>query len=74
MKEDLRSVIQQVATFLGKQVDEEEVERLVAFLDIDKMRGNPMVNKAVEKPPTEEAPSFIRCWWWWRRATWPGRG
>ena len=54
-------------------MDEEEVERLVAFLDIDKMRGNPMVNKAVEKPPTEEAPSFIRCWWWWRRATWPGR-
>ena len=47
-----------------EQVDEGEVERVVAFLDIDKMRGNPMVNKEVEKPPTEETPSFIR---WWRR-------
>ena len=71
------------------QIDEASVEKLVAFLDINKMRKNPMVgkfvpylswkwyclnvclnvclpqksskvNKEVEKPPTEEAPSFIR--------------
>jgi len=60
MKDDFVSVIKQVAAFLGKEIEEAAVEKLVAFLDINKMRKNPMVNKEVEKPPTAEAPSFIR--------------
>merc|ERR1711962_1044935 len=60
MKDDFETIIKEVAAFLGKEIDEVGVEKLVAFLDINKMRKNPMVNKEVEKPPTEEAPSFIR--------------
>jgi len=60
MKDDFVSVIKQVAGFLEKEIEEAAVEQLVAFLDINKMRKNPMVNKEVEKPPTAEAPSFIR--------------
>merc|ERR1711972_884335 len=60
MKDDFETVIKEVATFLGKEIDQASVEKLVVFLDINKMRKNPMVNKEVEKPPTEEAPSFIR--------------
>jgi len=60
MKDDFVSVIKQVAGFLEKEIEEADVEQLVAFLDINKMRKNPMVNKEVEKPPTAEAPSFIR--------------
>ena len=56
MKDDLKAVIRKVATFLGKEVScehtpglldvkvgEADVEKLVAFLDINKMRANPMV-------------------------------
>jgi len=60
MKDDFASVIRQVAAFLEKEIEDADVEKLVDFLNINKMRENSMVNKSVEKPPTEERPSFIR--------------
>jgi len=58
MKNDFETVIKEVAAFLGKEIDESGVDKLVAFLNINKMRKNPMVNK--EWKNTEGGPIFMR--------------
>merc|ERR1712156_903613 len=58
MKNDFETVIKEVAAFLGKEIDESGVDKLVAFLNINKMRENPMVNK--EWKNTEGGPIFMR--------------
>jgi len=60
MKEDIRSVIGKVAKHLGKDLTEEEVERLVEHVNIDNMRQNKAVNKTSSLPSKEENFSFVR--------------
>ncbi|XP_049841198.1 sulfotransferase 1B1-like isoform X2 [Schistocerca gregaria] len=43
-QEDLRAVIRKMATFLGRIVMEEEVERLEEHLSFSSMRQNPATN------------------------------
>ena len=45
MKNDLASVIRQVATFLDYPVPEEKMSSLVEHLSFDKMKTNASVNK-----------------------------
>lgn len=44
MNKDLPSTIRKVATFLGKTIDNEQVEKLTSYLSIENFRNNPAVN------------------------------
>ena len=44
MKKDLASVIRKIADFLGKEITEENVAKIVEFTNIDNMKKNPMSN------------------------------
>ena len=44
MKKDLASVIRKIANFLGKEITEENVAKIVEFTNIDNMKKNPMSN------------------------------
>ena len=44
MKKDLASVIKKIADFLGKEITEENVAKIVEFTNIDNMKKNPMSN------------------------------
>lgn len=44
MKNDLPSVIRKVATFLGKNLDEDQIDQLTKHLSFDSMKNNPAAN------------------------------
>lgn len=44
LKQDLAGVIRRTAAFLGKQMDDDQVERLKQHLSFESMKNNPAVN------------------------------
>jgi len=48
MKKDLKSVINKVSGFLGKELSEDQVDTLFDHLQFDKMKDNKAVNKQNE--------------------------
>lgn len=48
MKRDLASVVKKTANFLGKSINQEQIEKLCDHLSFDKMKKNPAVNKEAE--------------------------
>uniref|UniRef100_A0A7M5V297 Sulfotransferase domain-containing protein n=1 Tax=Clytia hemisphaerica TaxID=252671 RepID=A0A7M5V297_9CNID len=44
MKKDLASVIRKIADFLGKEITDEDVAKIVDFTNIENMKKNPMSN------------------------------
>jgi hypothetical protein len=46
----MAGTIRKVAEFLGKSVSEQQVETLVAYLDIDKCRNNPRLHFTIPAP------------------------
>ncbi|XP_045593480.1 luciferin sulfotransferase [Procambarus clarkii] len=56
MKKDLAAIVRQVANFLGKEVDEEQVAWLTNHCSFSEMKNNPATNNATYlTPPTEES-------------------
>jgi len=48
MKKDLKSVIQKVSEFLGKELSSDQVEALNEHLQFENMKNNPTINKEKE--------------------------
>lgn len=45
MKKDIRSVIEKVAKFLGKTLQETDIDGLIKYTSFEQMKKNPAVNK-----------------------------
>ncbi|XP_017488674.1 PREDICTED: amine sulfotransferase-like [Rhagoletis zephyria] len=48
MKEDLRTVIEEICKFLGKNISEEQMEQMLQHLSFEEMKKNPKVNHCWE--------------------------
>jgi hypothetical protein len=55
MKMDLDSVMEKLATFLGKTLSPEQKAKIVSYVDIESFRGNKFVNKTLEINPDPES-------------------
>ena len=60
MKTDLDSVMENLATFLGKKLTSEQRAKIVSYVDVESFRRNKFVNKTLEINPNPK-PGKGRC-------------